>query len=117
MFDLAPPPLLKKKSSIDEMLAFQQRVRSLSEKVSRELFNAELLSPMTEDEEECTICYENKICLSGQRNDTFVFSSCGHRFCQVCVKENFKMLIEGGEVLKLNCLQTGCGKPATNVEL
>ena len=114
VFDLDPPPLQKKRSSIDEMLAFQQRVRTLSDKMSREITDAQLLNPTAEDEEDCAICYENKICSSGQRSDTFVFNSCEHRFCQACVKENFKMLIESGEVLKLNCLQMGCGKPATD---
>jgi hypothetical protein len=117
IFDLNPPPLKKKRSSIDEMLAFQQQVRTLSDKMSREIIDAQLLNPTSEDEEDCAICYENKICSSGQRIDTFVFNSCEHRFCQACVKENFKMLIESGEVLKLNCLKMGCGKPATDVQL
>jgi len=62
VFDLDPPPLQKKRSSIDEMLAFQQRVRTLSDKMSKEIIDAQLLNPTPEDEEDCAICYENKIC-------------------------------------------------------
>jgi hypothetical protein len=80
------------------------------------MIEEELKKPKSADEEPCPICYENKICMVETKADTFVFS-CDHRFCVECVRSQFTILIDNGDVLKLHCLQAGCINPASDSQL
>ena len=80
------------------------------------MIEEEQKNPKAADEEPCPICYENQICVMGTRTDTFVFL-CDHRFCVECVRSQFKLLIDNGDVLKLHCLQAGCTNSASDSQL
>ncbi len=80
------------------------------------MFEEEQNNPKSAGEEPCPICYEEYIWMQGTSDSTFVFV-CDHRFCVSCVRQNFKMLIDNGDVLKLHCLQAGCAKPASESQL
>lgn len=61
-----------------------------------------------ETEEDCTICYENKIGNGPKlRLETFKLS-CNHQFCNPCARDHFRILINDGDVDKLRCMQQGC---------
>lgn len=60
----------------------------------------------------CIICYENEL----TKKNTFTFEKCGHKFCDKCVKDDFREKIKDSVLNKFHCLQ-GCEKSVVEVQL
>src|SRR5687767_5783037 len=56
-------------------------------------------------EHECSICFE-----SLSKSNTISICSNFHQFCSSCVKQYLENLINQSKVLKIPCLQDGCGE-------
>ena len=60
----------------------------------------------TDDEEAdldlCPVCYDQ------YPKDKFFALKCGHRFCEICVKEHLRYSITEGRAVKITCMELGC---------
>ena len=66
----------------------------------------------------CPICYNNEIVspsaaisLKSENHLGTVEFECKHRFCSECTIEQFKVLIEKAEIMKLKCFDYECKQP------
>ena len=59
----------------------------------------------------CDVCYEEL-----KTSDMFALA-CEHYFCNSCIGENMKALLEAGKVTRLRCMQKGCSQVYTHKEV
>ena len=59
----------------------------------------------------CDVCYDDFL------TSAMYALGCGHYFCNGCIGENMKALLEAGKVTRLRCMQQGCTQVYTIKEV
>ncbi|MCQ2820859.1 MAG: E3 ubiquitin protein ligase [archaeon] len=128
--DVSQTPLIESNNNLSGMYQIaQSNIKTYSGNVT----NSEVLSPkndkikkfnpgnydipketleLFDDPNICRICFENKINSSNQYQST-----CGHFFCDKCIKTYITTKIINGQVLDIKCLMGGCPKRFTDEEI
>ena len=99
--DLAVVPLLSRTSS-NTSERRQSHERLLRKSFDKNFIDREAV-PCEEGEGKfCNVCYEY------YHEEDFFALKCGHEFCVNCVADHLRINIEGGNAMKLPCMQQGC---------
>ena len=67
------------------------------------------------DEDLCCICEANPI--TEDPEETITFEECGHKYCNECARQSFKVHINEAKIDKLVCFAEDCGKKVTMDQL